>query len=396
MKTLKKFIMATMSVALLGACASNYNHREDNKADMRQVVAPEVVIPEAVGAERSLDEAEIFQLTAEQEADFKAWFNDPVRADEPAHDRVYYYLDKHTDGFDFRGETYNATQAMTHKAGNCLSLAIITTSLAKIAGVEVGYQLVNATPVYKKRNNVLLLSHHVRTFLYDPSWKPKKDVITLIRPRLIVDYFPNRFDVPGDEISEQQFMGMYYRNLAADALLQDKLNDAFWYMEKALELAVDDAENINMMAIIYRRLQMPEKSEAFYQYGMTAAQNNTNLLSNYALLLEEQNKPEQAELIRQKLLEFPDSNPYAWIKLGHDAYNEGQHGRAISYYKRAMALAPYLDEIYFALSKSLYQRGEFTAAAKAMRTAAEKSWEQSQRQLYYAKLAALRARNFEQ
>ncbi|BDX05642.1 tetratricopeptide repeat protein [Planctobacterium marinum] len=392
---MKKLFIATMSVLLLGACVSNYNQKQDNRQDNHQSVAPQVVVPEHIGAQYSLNEADIFRLTAEQEADFKAWFYDPIRIDEPVHDRVYYYLDKYTDGFDYRGNTYNATQAMTHKAGNCLSLAIMTTALAKIVGVEVGYQLVNATPVYKKRNNVLLLSYHVRTFLYDPSWRPKKDVITLIRPRLIVDYFPNRYDVPGDEISEQQFMGMYYRNLAADALLQDQLSEAFWFAEKALSLAANDAENINMMAVIYRRLQEDDLAEAFYQYGMAAAENNTNLLSNYAVMLEAQNRPEQAELIRQKLLEFPDSNPYAWIKLGHDAFLEGQHGRAISYYQRAMALAPYLDEIYFGLAKSLYQRGEFTAAAEAMRTAAEKSWEQSQRQLYYAKLSALRARKFD-
>ena len=169
-------------------------------------------------------------------------------------------------------------------------------------------------------------------------------------------------------------MSMYYRNLAADALLENDTRNAFWLTRKALELAPEDAENINLMAIIYRRLAMPELSEQYYQYGMAVAQNNTNMLSNYAILLESQNRTRDAEKIRQRLLDFPDNNPYAWIKLGHEAYQEENHSRAINYYKKAMALAPYLDEIYFGLAKSLYRRGEYAKAAQAMRVAAEKSW----------------------
>ncbi|MCC2605426.1 tetratricopeptide repeat protein [Planctobacterium marinum] len=388
---MKKLIVAVICAALLGGCAV----RDADSQNALKNRVPEIVVPNQVGPLQQYDEQQLFQLTDTQIAEFRAWYDAPHRADIEPHERLYNYLESYTYGFDYRGNTYTASEAMTEKAGNCLSLAMMTTALARVAGIETGFQMVNATPVFKQKNNVLLLSYHVRTYLYDPNWQPKQGVLTLIRPRLVVDYFPNRYDVPGDAVSEALFMSMYYRNLAADALLENDTRNAFWLTRKALELAPEDAENINLMAIIYRRLAMPELSEQYYQYGMAVAQNNTNMLSNYAILLESQNRTRDAEKIRQRLLDFPDNNPYAWIKLGHEAYQEENHSRAINYYKKAMALAPYLDEIYFGLAKSLYRRGEYAKAAQAMRVAAEKSWEQSERNLYYAKLSALQARRFD-
>jgi len=385
---LKKLIV--IASLLMSACSSTYVFKTKLSGEL-----PERVIPKTIEQQPAYNDKELFRLSAEQINEFETWYNAPQYADIAPHQRLYDYLEQYTSGFDYRSDTYTASVAMTKKGGNCLSLALMTTALAKIAGVEVGYQLVNTSPVYKKKNNVLLLSYHVRTYLYDPNFEPQEGVITLVRPRLVVDYFPNRYDVPGEKVDEPRFISMYYRNLAADALMENRLSEAFWVAHRALELAPTDAENVNLMAIIYRRLDMPAVSERFYQYGMQGEHHNTNMMSNYALLLETQSRLEEAEQIRLKMLDYPDSNPYAWIKLGHEAYESGNHSRAINYYKKAMALAPYLDEIYFGMAKSLYRRGEYSKAAQAMRIAAEKSWEQSERSLYYAKLSALQARQFE-
>lgn len=393
---MKKVFILMTGMWLLSGCA-NWMETKNNPHSLITAAPqhPEIVIPEGVPARPQFNEQTIFNLAEEQISQFSDWYYAPENAHIEAHERVYQYLENYTYAFDYRGDTYTAAQAMEYKAGNCLSLAIMTTALARIVDIETGYQLVNATPVFKKQNNLLLLSHHVRTYLYDPNWQPKEGVLTLIRPRLIVDYFPSRYDVPGEAVENARFLSMYYRNLAADDLIAGNPGEAFWKAVRALELAPQDAENINLMAILYRRLGAVEMAEEFYRYGMNAAENNTNMLSNYALMLDDLQRSEEADNIRQRLLSFPDSNPYTWIKLGHEAYHDGAHGRAISYYKRAMALAPYLDEVYFGLAKSLYQRGEFTEAAKAMKKAAETSWEESERQLYYAKLSALSARNFD-
>lgn len=395
----RSFLM--ISVALLGsvgltACVS---HDEAMSRPQIQSIGqyPSIVTAPFVTDnwnEQSLLNAEqaLFQLTPEQIEGFQNWFEHPARSHLTPHKRLSEFLEEYTWGFDYRGESLTATEAMQQKAGNCLSLAMMTGALARLVGVETGYQKVNARPIFKKQSNILTLSHHVRTYLYDPTWVPAKNDFTFVRPRLVVDYFPNRYDVRGEAVSETQFLGMYYRNLAADALLSGNIKKAFWLARKALSLAANDAENINLIAVIYGRANLPKNAEAFYLYGVNNARNNTNLLSNYSLFLERQGREQEAARIRQKLLDLPDNNPYSWMKLGHEAYLEDKNKLAIHYYKKALELAPYLDEAYFGLAKSLYRDGNFSEASKAMREAAEKSWEQSTRELYYAKLAAIRAR----
>lgn len=405
---INKWLAGIAAITLLQPLSGCVSHESAMQKNQKQFVGqyPEIVttpftISESRASEQKdkfntqFDTGELFRLTPEQKKQFIDWYHDPRRADIRPHKRLYEYLEQYTYGFDFRGETLTASVALENKSGNCLSLALMTTALAKIASIEVGYQKINAAPVYKKENGVLTLSHHVRTYLYDPTWQPAENVMTFIRPRLVVDYFPSRYDVPGESVSEPQFMGMYYRNLSVDALLKGEIKNAFWLAYQALQLSANDAENINLMAIIYRRAGLTENAEAFYQYGMQNARNNTNLLSNYALLLGSANRHEEAYVLRQKLLDYPDSNPYSWLKLGHEAYQQNNNLMAIRYYNKALKLAPYLDEIYFGLAKSLYKEREYGKAAIAMKTAAEKSWEKSERELYYAKLSALRARQFE-
>ena len=337
---------------------------------------------------------QLIKLTAAQQQLFLNWFNAEHRQGVLPHQRLSDFIEQYTFGFDYRGDTFTASMAMQYKAGNCLSLALLTSALAKLAGVEIGYQLINAQPVYFKRNDVLTLSSHVRTFLYDPSYQPAPDAITLRRPRLVIDYFPNRYDIAGRALQESELLAMYYRNHVSEALMANDLNKAFNLARQALQLSPRDAENINSLAVIYRRAGMLKQSEAFYQFGLELIDNNTNLVSNYAVMLEQEGRTSEAQDLRQKLLEFPDTNPYSWIKLGHEAYNNKQDHLAISYFDKALELAPYLDEVYFGMARSYYRQKLFGKAAKAMTRAAEKSWEEKQRQLYYAKLIALRTRSF--
>ena len=52
----------------------------------------------------------------------------------PLNRRVYNYLEPITRDFDYQGDTLMAADALTAGRGNCLSLAIVTTALAQLAG----------------------------------------------------------------------------------------------------------------------------------------------------------------------------------------------------------------------------------------------------------------------
>lgn len=138
------------------------------------------------------EKQDIFSLTEQQQRRFLSFFHQPQYQYLKPHKRIFEYLQRSLEGFDFRGETYTATEALQRGAGNCLSLAIVTKALADLVDVKLGYQKVNATPIYRKEQGVLLLSSHVRTFLYDPTYTPKEDEWVIRPPMVIIDYFPDR------------------------------------------------------------------------------------------------------------------------------------------------------------------------------------------------------------
>ena len=122
---------------------------------------------------------------------------------------------------------------------------------------------------------------------------------------------------------------------------------------------------------------------------------NTNIPNNYAILLEATGDSEAAKALRASIVNYNDKTPYAWLKLGYESAQKNNDRAAIRYFNKAIELAPYLDELYFALAKSLYRERRYSQAAEAMKTAAETTWKKSKRSLYYAKLSALKMRVFE-
>lgn len=333
---------------------------------------------------------DITQLTEAQKNHFLQDFNDPRSIEIAPHRRLFTYLDHKLVGFSYRGDTLFATDALATNAGNCMSLAVMTYSLAKLAGVDVSFQMVNVPPVYKKRSDVMLLSYHVRSYLYDPWYDPEGGG-TLMWPRIVIDYFPDRGYVNGETISENEFLALFYRNLAADKLVQGDLDASFWLTKEALTYAPHDPESINLMAVIYRRIGQPDLAMKYFEHGMLFTRGNINLMSNYHQFLQQRGLVDEAQKVAQKLSTSSDSNPYAWIKLGHEAYTRKNYTASKRYYTRALKLAPYLDDAHFGLAKALYQKGETLAAIDALKNAAKSAFQDTERDLYLAKLAVMKA-----
>ena len=332
---------------------------------------------------------DIHQLSDEQKKAFQTWFDDPLKQETPAHQRVYDYLESITMDFGYQGETYAAEEALRESTGNCLSLAILTTALAKQAGVETGYQLVDSAPVFESQENVVFRGQHVRTKLFNPVQNLEEGELVLLRGGLLVDYFPDDWDRFVSNLSESEYHAMYFNNLASEAIDRKDFNSAYWLLRKVLELTPENAGAINSMAVVYRHAGNVEKSEEIYKYGIEHLPNKVSLLRNYRELLMDQNRIDEAEEINTALAKLGESSPFDWLHAGHDAYNNGDYRDAVSYYKKAVEIAPYLHESYAGMAKAYYMLGYKSSAKREFQNAQKMSYQKSINSLYQAKLMAL-------
>ncbi len=299
---------------------------------------------------------QLFTLSAAQQSAFLADFNDRL-AHLPAHQRIADYLHGVTFGFNYKEQTYTASEALDFQAGNCMALAIVTKSLADLAGVDLKFQRVRNAPVYDRAENVVMVSDHVRARLYLPgerlSW-------------VTVDYFPSRESSNAGLITEQQFLALYYRNRAAELMLAGEQSAAFANAQEALKYQQNDASTLNIIALLHRRAGDDSTAEALFAYALAQNKSNLNVLYNYLDLAKKQNQGELVRQLQQKISSLPDYNPYTWIALAETAVHQGELSRALQMYEKAAYYAPYLHEIYWGQARVYLAMGRPVTAKRVL------------------------------
>lgn len=333
---------------------------------------------------------DIFTLSAEQQAEFLTYYHAPEQKEVAGHLRLYTFLEKHLIGFSYLGNNYTAAEAYKLNSGNCISLAVLTKALADLVGIKIEFQIVESAPVYSIDNDLMVSSDHVRTFLYDPTFEPKKGIITLVKPAIIVDYLPEAGKITGAKISERTFIAMFYRNLAADKILAEQYEQALALLRTAMEYAPEYSATINLTAVTHRRLNEIDLAEQFYQYGLDTADNKIALLSNYAMLKSLTGEHEAAQALLQTLKILDEHAPYSWYLLGRTANLQHQYADAIIFLHKAIEQAPYMHQLYLELALTYFRDGQFTLAHKTLTKATELISIQGEKQRYIAKLEALK------
>lgn len=334
---------------------------------------------------------EIHSLGAEQEAAFRDYFERFKRRSVPSHERVADYLREITAGFEYENGTYTAQEALDLGYGNCLSLAILTTAVARLANVRVGYELVDSSPVYELADDLVLKGVHVRALLYEPGkvLEGTTPGLSLGGEFIRIDYFPDGSERAMERISADQYIARYYRNRAAEGISAGDYDTAYWMMVESLKLDPGSSEGLNTLAVIYRRVGAVDKAEDIYRYGVANLPRKLTLLRNYRLLLVEQNRYTEAAVLDERIAELEEPDPFEWFHAARLAYEDADYRKAVSLYERSLNIAPYLHEAYAGLAQAHMALGHTRAAERNLRTALRHTYSESTRLAYEAELAAL-------
>ena len=334
-------------------------------------------------------ESEIFTLPEQASEEFLAYYNNPENQETPGHLRLHEFLDKMLSGFDYHHGTFDAATAYQQRSGNCLSLAILTTALAELADVDISYRQVHSSPIYKKHGQIMTLSSHVRTRLYDPDFIGEKDEIVILPPHVVIDYFPRRGNVGASNVSRAQFIAKYYQNLAGDALVKRDYDLAFSYLQRARNIDPNNAETLNTLGVLLRQTGQYEQAEKTYLHIMEHTPGSLNTVANYIVLLESMGRNEEATDYQKRFDLVDDDNPYRWFELAEQHYKKENYRMARRFYKKSIELGPYLNEAHFGLAKAFYMTGSHDKAEQALQDALALTYLPEEKSMYQAKLNSL-------
>lgn len=384
-------ILVLFICCFLSACSSMPAAESDLANAAASSFPPPPLLPDGHFGEPLpiLTIAQVFSLSDAQKQNFHYKINSSALRSSRPGKQIYKYIEKQLQDFTYLTDTLTATDTLGRNQGNCLSLAILTKALVDLTPVEISYELVETPIIYQSEGGMLLSSQHIRAILLDPRATKSYRRVSPYQGKLIIDYFPTRGTRRLRMVNENEFYAMYYRNIAAEAMVNKNTNLAFWNLKQALQFNPGDAHAINMMALLHSRLGYPQYAENLFLYGIEHGEDSLELLNNYHALLIRLQRIEDARAIAIRLQQYDDPNPFKWIQLADIAYASKDYPTALIYYKKAAKKADYLHQPYAGIARTQYKLGNTRAAHKAVKAAILNSSQSELSSAYQTKLELL-------
>ncbi|MGB0514729.1 MAG: tetratricopeptide repeat protein [Wenzhouxiangellaceae bacterium] len=237
---------------------------------------------------------DLVALTPAQEAEFLRFFNSGLNANHEPHRRVYAYLTQRLGDTDFQHLTQPASETIESRSGNCMSLALVTTAYARLADVEIGWQLADSDPVYSSEGSVIYSAEHIQTRLYRRSLSLDTHSVFLGPSYLLVDYYTDDVPRAGRLLQKSEMIALVYQNLGIEAMAEDRLEDSFWLLRAALQHDPANPDLYNAMAVLHRRAGDTVTAENLYRFSLDEFGDRLIILRNYRRLLVAQERSEEA------------------------------------------------------------------------------------------------------
>ncbi|HEV8313997.1 MAG TPA: tetratricopeptide repeat protein [Burkholderiaceae bacterium] len=285
--------------------------------------------------------------------------------------------------------TRNAAQAFDARAGNCLSLVIMTAAFAKELGLQIHYQSAYTDEMWSRSGGLLFRSGHVNVTLGSRFIDAGSGEDTT---RYTIDFLPpdELRGLRTQSISEDTVVAMYMNNRAAEALAEERLDNAYWWARAAIARSPDFISPYNTLGVIYQRHGDWPLAEQVYGRVLEREPTNTRALANLAQLAEQRGNIAQAQALRQQLARLEPYPPFHFFNLGRAAMQRGDYVAARDLFAKEVARADYYHEFHFWLGLAHYRLGEMELARKELNLAMQNSTTRGDRDLYAAKLAWLR------
>jgi Flp pilus assembly protein TadD len=336
--------------------------------------------------------ADVFRISPEMRAYLDSRIAEEIARHGEAQGLVEALFKDRRLQLDYDAEyTRNAAQAFDARAGNCLSLAIVTGALAKEIGLDVRYQSVEAGEHWERDGDLLELVGHVNVSVGMPV--PKVRTWGLNTDRWTVDFLPPA-DIKGQvtrPISESRIAAMYMNNRAAEALAHQRTDDAYWWIRSGVASDPSFFSLYNTLGVTYLRKGMPAQAESALRFALSLAPDSSETWNNLAVVLRRDGRAEQAAAI---VRQHPPSGAAALaaaIEGGMKANESGDYARALDLFTHALRKSGDNHELHYLLAVTYLNLGDRRLAMAHLLEAQDNSTTARQRSIYASKLELLKS-----
>lgn len=304
---------------------------------------------------------------------------------------TYLFSKKGTNLLYQNDATLTAAETLAARQANCLSLTILSFSLAQELGLHVEFRDIKIPEYWTQNNGQSLLNGHVNLHVVGGKSVKANGSVNYSVFNYVIDFGvqSNKSHFPSVALKQSQVIAMFYNNKAAEAMVYGKYDLAYTYLKAAMKANPMAAENWNNLAVLYRTKQQFELAEKAYLLAVQLAPDQLNSRSNLALLYEVTGQTEKADQLKRLVDSKRNQNPYYHIMLGEESFASGHVQQAIQHYKKSLTLDKKSAEALFGLAKAYLSLGLTDKAEQYLRSATRSAPNSAERDRYQGKLDRL-------
>jgi Tfp pilus assembly protein PilF len=285
--------------------------------------------------------------------------------------------------------TRGAAPTFAARAGNCLSLVIMTSAFAKAMDIPVRYQSVYLDEALSRNEDIYFFVGHVNLIL-----GTRKIDVGFGRTgsdEKIIDFLPpiETRGVQAREIAESTVIAMYMNNRAAEALVRGQLDDAYAWAKAAIARDPEFPNSYNTLGVIYFRHHNPAQAEKVFRAALERKPDNAHVMANMTRALNDLGRVAEAQELTRKLERLEPNPPFAFYMRGLKAMREGDFSLAKDMFAKEVDRAPYYHEFRFWLAVAYLGLGQVDTARDELRLAVQYSTTPKDHDLYSTKLEKL-------
>lgn len=289
--------------------------------------------------------------------------------DRKAWNLVWAVTDPNVLGFDYDPNlTLPSVRTFEEHRGNCLAFSSMLVAMAKNRGLNAWYQEVEIPPQWQSVNNTLLVSKHINV------------VIEGNRDEWVVDITGRTSDTARKvkRLPEKAALAQFYNNLGADALMEERLPEAYSYFAKAIKTDRSLSYLWSNLAVVYGRNQQAEDAKQSYLMALRLDPRNANAANNLYLIYEQEGDLNSAAKYRRLVERHRKKNPYYLYYLSSLAFDEGRYRDSRDMLSKAIEIQDQEYRFHYGMARTLAEVGELSEAQasleRALQLAPEDAW----------------------
>jgi tetratricopeptide (TPR) repeat protein len=385
-----KLTMVLLSLTLLAGCQSTADHHRLHRPAQTLLLDTHFAKPQ----QQIESPEQIFALPAEVVQDLRVAVLAYTDPQERSLALLKFIFNEGGDVLEYvNSATLVASETLTRRQANCLSLTILAYSLADALGFATQFQDVDVPEYWITRSGNSFLNGHVNLIVNPDTNLKGLGQIVYRQSNFLIDFdrVPSRSKLKTTEVGRPAIISMFYNNKAADAMFIKDYDAAYQYLKAAIAFGPELSANWNNLAVLYRHKQLYAAAEQVYLHSLMLEPDHSNTMANLAMLYQVTGRLQQATELEKKIAQKRLTNPFYFVMLGNEAFAMNDAETALAHFRHSLKLQPNTPEALFGMAQSYLLKGDLAKASSYLQSAKKSAEPGPERRRYQSKLNLLHA-----